>query len=75
MSKSKISNNYLPILEDFVKNGGMELLIKSGYDQGPFIPYVFENYEKAPVKLCIAASTHIIGHILKTLRMLLTRTR
>ena len=36
MSKSKISNNYLPILEDFVKNGGMELLIKSGYDQGPF---------------------------------------
>ena len=51
MSKSKISNNYLPILEDFVKNGGMELLIKSGYDQGPFIPYVFENYEKAPVKI------------------------
>lgn len=41
---------YLPLLKNFYENT-KDLFIKSNYPYGPFIPYVFSNYYKAPLKI------------------------
>lgn len=44
-------NIYLPLLKEFCDKGGIELIEKCGYDQGPFIPYTFGHYDSAPLKI------------------------
>lgn len=41
---------YLPLLRNFYENT-KDLYEESKYPYGPYIPYVFSNYSKAPVKI------------------------